>query len=110
MGTLTAGMLIIFLIAGAITALAMLSVFSNVIEHETQLHDLRNRVRKLHYEHAMYLARLQGHIPENATDGGDVLIIEDEPESALTAIPEAVTAQPAAPEFADVEILEEQAA
>jgi len=64
MTTLTTGMLIVLLFTGAITALAMLSVFSNIIGHETQLHDLRNRVKELHFQHAMYLARRNAQIPE----------------------------------------------
>lgn len=67
MTTLTTGMLIVLLFTGAITALAMLSVFSNIIGHETQLHDLRNRVKELHFQHAMYLARLNAQIPEEET-------------------------------------------
>jgi hypothetical protein len=73
MATLTTGMLIVLLLTGGITALAMLSVFANVIGHETQLHDLRNRVKELHFQHAMYLAQIEGRI----SNQGDVEIIED---------------------------------
>lgn len=76
MATLTTGMLIVLFIASGITAMAMLSVFANVIGHETQLHDLRNKVKELHYQHAMYLARIEGLIAEE----GDVEIIDDAEE------------------------------
>ncbi len=74
MGTITTSMLIVFFLAGGITTLAMLSVFANAIRHETQLHDLRNRVKELHYEHAMYLAKISGKIAEE----GEIEILDDE--------------------------------
>jgi len=74
MTTLTMGMQLVLLAAGGITILAMLSVFANVIAHETQLHDLRNRVKELHYQHALYLARIDGQIPGE----GEVEILPDE--------------------------------
>ncbi len=64
MVTLSTGMIVALLIAGGITTLAMLSVFANVIGHETQLHDLRNRVKDLQFKHSMYLARINGRIPD----------------------------------------------
>jgi len=75
MTTLTMSMQLVLLVAGGITVMAMLSVFANVIAHETQLHDLRNRVKELHYQHALYLARIDGQIPQE----GEVTILPDEP-------------------------------
>ncbi len=93
MGTVTTNMLIIFLLAGGITALAMLSVFANAIRHETQLHDLRNRVKELHYQHAMYLAKISGQIPEE----GEVEILDDDDEvievAEIVAEPDSAEAQ-----------------
>jgi uncharacterized membrane protein (DUF106 family) len=80
MESLTSPMLLVFVIAGAITTLAMLSVFANVIQHETQLHDLRNRVKELQYNHAMYIARLSGAIPEE----GEVEILSDSEEAEIS--------------------------
>ncbi len=74
MSTITPSMLIVFLLAGGVTTLAMLSVFANAIRHETQLHDLRNRVKELHYEHAMYLAKISGRISEE----GEIEILDDD--------------------------------
>ena len=74
MVTFSSGMLLIFLIAAVITTVAMLSVFSNIIEHETQLHDLRNRVKELHYKQAIYLARVNGRIAEE----GEIEILDDD--------------------------------
>lgn len=78
MATISSGMLLILLIAAVITTIAMLSVFSNIIEHETQLHDLRNRVKELHYQQAVYLARVNGRIGEE----GEVEMLDDDAESA----------------------------
>lgn len=91
MATITTSMLIILLIAGAITTLAMLSVFSNVIGHETQLHDLRNRVKELHFEHAMYIARLNARIPDEEDAYESVSELDDitaEPAEESIAIDE----------------------
>lgn len=78
MVTLTTGMLIVLLIAAGITAMAMLSVFASVIEHETQLHDLRNRVRELHYQRAIYMARYRGQIGDSSEEG-EIEILDDDP-------------------------------
>lgn len=86
-------MLLMFMLASAITVIAMLRVYTNIIEHETDLHDLRNRVRQLQYERQLYLARIQGQIPEES----DVDIIE-EPEPLETDAIEAVELASAAAE------------
>ncbi len=83
MVTLSTAMLIVLLIAGGITVVAMLSVFANVIEHETQLHDLRNRVRELHFNHAMYMARFRGQIGDEPEEEGEIEILDDGPQAAL---------------------------
>jgi len=75
---LSTGMLLVFLLAAGITAVAVLSVFANVIDHETQLHDLRNRVRELHYQNILRSAKLSGHIP--AQEEGEIEILDDEGE------------------------------
>lgn len=62
-------------LTGTICVISMLGVFSSVIRHETQLHDLRNRVSELHYQYALRLARLHGHIDE---DEGEFDILDDE--------------------------------
>jgi hypothetical protein len=61
-------------LSGTICVVSMLGVFSSVIRHETQLHDLRNRVSELHYEYALRLARLHGHIDD---DEGGVDILDE---------------------------------
>jgi hypothetical protein len=76
MEPLTSSMILVLLGAGAVTAFAMLSVFANAIGHETQLHDLRNRVKELNYQQAMYQAKVSGQISEE----GEVEIIDDEEE------------------------------
>lgn len=80
MGTLSTAMLLVFLIASAITVLAMMRVYANIVEHETDLHDLRNRIKQLQFERQLYLARLSGQIgPEE----GEVEILEDDPIEAV---------------------------
>lgn len=66
MGTLSTAMLLVLLIASGIAVLAMMRVFANIVEHETDLHDLRNRIKHLQFERQLYLARLHGQIgPED---------------------------------------------
>ena len=85
MTPLGTAMLLMFVLASAITVIAMLRVYANIIGHETDLHDLRNRVRQLQYDRQLYLARMNGQIPEES----DVDIIE-EPEPLETNAIEAV--------------------
>lgn len=77
----TLGITIILCGAGLLTAISMLNIFSYTIGHETQLHDLRNHVKELHFQHAVYLARVSGQISAQTTEldseNGDVQIIED---------------------------------
>ncbi|HCT45860.1 MAG: hypothetical protein CMJ35_02580 [Phycisphaerae bacterium] len=73
-------MILMCLIGSSITVLAMLRVFANVIEHETDLHDLRNRVKALQYQKQLYLARIQGHIAE---EEGEIEILDDDPIEAV---------------------------
>ena len=109
--TLTTGMLIVLAIAGSITALAILSAFANVIGHETQIHDLRNRVKELHFQHALYLARMNSQIAEaeievveeedkstaqSLEESSDTLpISQDQPLPEAQSLPESQDAQPA---------------
>ena len=77
MEPLSTGMLIVFVFASAITVFAMMRVFTNIVEHETDLHDLRNRIKQLQFDRQLYMARIAGHIgPED-----DVEIVEDEAET-----------------------------
>jgi hypothetical protein len=81
MGTLSTAMLLVFLLASGITVLAMMRVFTNIVEHETDLHDLRNRIKHLQFERQLYLARLHGHIgPE---EEGEIEILENDPIEAV---------------------------
>lgn len=73
MTPLGTAMLLLFVIASAVTVIAMLRVYTNIIEHETELHDLRNRVRQLQYDRQLHLARMHGQIPEES----DVEIVSE---------------------------------
>jgi len=83
MVALSNAMLLMILFASAVTVLAMLRVFTNIIEHETELHDLRTRVKQLQFDQQLYLARISGQIPEESS----VEIIDDDPEIVENADP-----------------------
>lgn len=70
---------------GFVCVLSMLGVFASVMHHETELHDLRNRVAELRYSYTMQIARMHGHISEDDDEDGGVDIVEDAgPALALT--------------------------
>jgi len=60
------GILIVVSLAIGASIISMLHVFSCVMKHEVTLHDLRNRVERLHNDYALHLARLSGEIPEDS--------------------------------------------
>ena len=82
---LSTAMLVILALSGTITVFAMMRVFTNIIEHETDLHDLRNRIKQLQFERQLYLARLSGHIPEE----GDIEVLDDIKNDPIEAIEQA---------------------
>lgn len=82
--TLSSAILAVLLITSAITAVSILNIFAHSIGHETQLHDLRNHVKELHYQHALYLAQIKGQIPDKKSQS------QSEPES-----PEPLSSAPA---------------
>jgi hypothetical protein len=57
------GILMVIVLAMSAGVISMLHVFSCVMKHEVTLHDLRNRVEKLHNDYALQLARMSGEIP-----------------------------------------------
>lgn len=64
----------------AVCVVSMLGVFASVIRHETDLHDLRNRVTELRYSYTLQLARMHGHIPEAEEELGEVDILDENGE------------------------------
>ncbi len=62
--TLSSTIFAVLIITSVITAVSMLNIFAHSIGHETQLHDLRNHVKELQYQHALYLAQISGQIPD----------------------------------------------
>jgi predicted RNase H-related nuclease YkuK (DUF458 family) len=82
---LSTAMLVILALSGTITVFAMMRVFTNIIEHETDLHDLRNRIKQLQFERQLYLARLSGHIPEES----DIEILNDIENDPIEAVEQA---------------------
>ncbi|MCA9303097.1 MAG: LapA family protein [Phycisphaerales bacterium] len=82
-----AGILIVISLAIGASVVSMLHVFSCVMKHEVTLHDLRNRVEKLHNDYALHLARMSGEVPHES----DVEIIDDEtgePVEPVGTLPE----------------------
>lgn len=77
---------LIWLILGGTTVVCVLSilgVFASVVRHQTDLHDLRNRVAELQYRYTLQLARLHGHVEAEAESGGvDILDDQGNPEIA----------------------------
>ena len=69
-------MLIIFALCSAVTVIAMMRVLTNIIEHETDLHDLRNRVKELQYQRELRNAQIQGKIGVSSGPG-EVEIVEE---------------------------------
>lgn len=71
---------LIWLILGGTTVVCVLSVlgvFASVMRHQTDLHDLRNRVAELQYRYTLQLARLHGHI-EGEAEESEVDILDDQ--------------------------------
>lgn len=79
---LSTAMLVAFAIGSAIAVLAMLRVLANIVEHETDLHDLRNRVKQLQYERELRQAQASGRLGKKS----------DEPEDAIEATERAIEA------------------
>lgn len=77
---------IILAATALVCVLSMLGVFASIIRHETDLHDLRNRVAELQFSYTLQLARLHGHI-ESDESSSDVDIVEDEPAGPAEAGP-----------------------
>ncbi len=76
---LTTGMVLAFFICSAISVLAMYRVLTNIIEHETDLHDLRNRLKEVQFERELRDAQIRGL----------VAISNDEPADAVEAVEKA---------------------
>lgn len=77
---------IILAATALVCVLSMLGVFASIIRHETDLHDLRNRVSELQFKYTLQLARLHGHIETEESDS-DVDIVEDAPGAPAEAGP-----------------------
>ena len=75
------GTLIIFAICSLVTVLALLRTLTNIIEHETDLHDLRIRLKEVQYERELQSAQMLGLIPTPSEHGdGKFEDVGDEPE------------------------------
>ena len=68
---------VILAATSAVCVVSMLGVFASVIRHETDLHDLRNRVTELRYSYTLQLARMHGQIEEEEEIGAVDILDED---------------------------------
>jgi hypothetical protein len=79
---LTTDTLIWMILSGTtvVCVLSMLGVFASVMRHQTDLHNLRNRVAELQYRYTLQLARLHGHIEAEAEEieVAEVDILDDQ--------------------------------
>lgn len=82
---------IILLLTCGTATVSILSVYAHIIGHETQLHDLRNRVKELHFKHLIYIARQENRIPE--ANAKPMIGIEIPASDQIDARPEADDAQ-----------------
>ena len=94
MTPLSTGMIVVLVFCSGITVLAMMRVLATVIEHETDLHDLRNRIQEIQYERQLYYARIRGHI--GAEEPMDAVEAIELTEDAAERVREAIEEQPAA--------------
>lgn len=86
---------IILAVTAAVCVVSMLGVFASVMRHETQLHDLRNRVASLQYSYTLQLARLHGHIDPADEEPGEVDVLEDDGAPAGAGLEVGLEAGPA---------------
>lgn len=77
---------LVFIICSAITIVAMLRVLTNIVEHETDLHDLRNQLKDAQYQRELREAQIRGLVPVN---GGSSVEIGVEMVDAEEAIDQA---------------------
>lgn len=78
---------------GAVCVISMLGVFASILRHETDLHDLRNRVAELRYRYSLQMARLHGQLEEE-DEIGEVDILDDD---GAVIVPEGDEIQDAGP-------------
>ena len=87
---LTPAMLAAFIICSTIAVLAMMRVLSNIVEHETDLHDLRNRVKQLQYERELRNAQMSGRISKEAPPPEDAAEATDRALEAAERVSDAI--------------------
>lgn len=87
---------IILAATGAVCVVSMLGVFASVLHHETELHDLRNRVAELRYSYTIQIARMHGHITDEDGEEGEVDMLDDAGEPLAMPASAAQSAPPAA--------------
>ena len=84
---LSTGMILALFVCSAISVIAMLRVLTNIVEHETELHDMRNRLKEIQYQQELRDAQIRGLVgvnndePENES--------EIEPKDAVKAVEQA---------------------
>lgn len=80
---------LVFMICSAITIIAMMRVLTNIVEHETDLHDLRNQLKDAQYQRELREAQIRGLVPVVGEEGTGS---KDGPMNAEDAIDQAQAA------------------
>ncbi len=83
---LSTGMILALVICSVISIIAMYRVLTNIVEHETELHDLRNRIKEIQYQRELRDAQLRGLVPATSVEIDDpVEAIQNAEEAAAQA-------------------------
>lgn len=87
---LTTGMILAFFVCSAISVLAMYRVLTNIIEHETDLHDLRNRLKEVQFQRELRDAQIRGLIAMNKDEPADAVEAVEQAQAAATQVADAL--------------------
>lgn len=85
---LSTGMLLALVICSAISVIAMYRVLTNIVEHETELHDLRNRIKEIQYQRELRDAQLRGLVPATSVEIVDPVEAVEIAEEAAAQVAE----------------------
>lgn len=95
---LTTTMTLALVVCSAISVIAMYRVLTNIVEHETELHDLRNRIKEIQYQRELRDAQLRGLVPATTGDVADpveaIEIAQDAASQVAEALEESAPDQP----------------
>ncbi len=94
---LSSSMILVFLIFSTITVIAMMRVLTNIVEHETDLHDLRVQIQEVQYERELRDAQLRGLIPASVPETHDPIEAVEQTQIAADNVAAAIENEASAP-------------